>query len=660
MTYGILLEVLVLLASAVLVVALFRRLHLPPILAYLAVGMAVGPHGFGWIPDTEDTRLLAEFGVVFLMFTIGLEFSLPHLLAMRRTVLGLGGSQVLITTLLVGVAAWLLGRSPEAAFVTGGALAMSSTAIVTKQLAEQTEIHSRHGRQSIAVLLFQDLAVVPFLILIPALGSGGENDLLALLALTLAKGLVVFALLLAVGRWALRPLFREVAAAHSAELFMLTVLLVTLGAAWLTHAAGMSLALGAFIAGMMIAETEFRHQVEADIRPFQDVLMGLFFVTVGMLFDLSALPAVWPWMLLLLAVILVFKTGLIMGLARLAGTETGVALRTGVTLAQGGEFSFVIISLALAYGLYQPEESQPLLMAIVLSMGLAPLLIRSSLSIAQRFCALSYGRGFSRMEDEVRESTQDLQEQVIICGYGRMGQALARFLEQEGREYVALDLDPLRVREARNAGERVHYGDSTRREMLLSAGLMQAGALVVSYADTASAMKILEQVRQLRPGLPVLVRTRDASELDQLRALGATEVFPETLESSLLLAGHLLVLLGVPVTRILRQTQAVRQAQYQSLRGFFPGLEPVPLADEDGARERLHAVSLPAAAHAVNRSLEELELEHSGVTVTAVRRGDIRGPQPEPHTRLQEGDVLVLYGTPEALEQAEHRLLTGG
>ncbi|MDD3449598.1 MAG: monovalent cation:proton antiporter-2 (CPA2) family protein [Gammaproteobacteria bacterium] len=659
MTYGILLEVLVLLASAVLVVALFRRLRLPPILAYLAVGMAVGPHGFGWIPDTEDTRLLAEFGVVFLMFTIGLEFSLPHLLAMRRTVLGLGGSQVLITTLLVGLAAWLLGRSPEAAFVTGGALAMSSTAIVTKQLAEQTEIHSRHGRQSIAVLLFQDLAVVPFLILIPALGSGGENDLLALLALTLVKGLAVFALLLAAGRWALRPLFREVATARSPELFMLTVLLVTLGAAWLTHAAGLSLALGAFIAGMMIAETEFRHQVEADIRPFQDVLMGLFFVTVGMLFDLSALPAVWPWMLLLLAVILVFKTGLIMGLARLAGTETGVALRTGVTLAQGGEFSFVIISLALAYGLYQPAESQPLLMAIVLSMGLAPMLIRSSLSIAQRFCAMSYGHGFSRMEDEVRESTHGFQEQVIICGYGRMGQALARFLEQEGREYVALDLDPLRVREARDAGERVHYGDSTRREMLIAAGLMRAGALVVSYADTASAMKILEQVRQLRPGLPVLVRTRDASGLDQLRAMGATEVFPETLESSLLLAGHLLVLLGVPVTRILRQTQAVREAQYQSLRGFFPGLEPVPQANENGARERLHAVSLPAAAHAVDRSLEELDLERSGITVTAVRRGDIRGPQPEPHTRLQEGDVLVLYGTPEALEQAEHLLLTG-
>ncbi len=659
MNHGVFQEVLLLLGVAVLVVALFKRFNLPTIIGYLVVGILIGYPGLPWFPMSSDTHFLAEFGVVFLMFSIGLEFSLPKLLAMKGTVLGLGGAQVAINTVLAGGAAWLLGMSPEGAFVVGGMLAMSSTAIVLKQLAEQLEMNSRHGRLAVGVLLFQDLAVILFLVVIPVLASRAAGSVLLTLGEVLLKGALVLFLMLAAGRWLVRPLFRLIAATRSTELFVLTVLLVTLAAAWITQQVGLSMALGAFLAGMVISETEFRHQVEADIRPFQDVLLGLFFVTVGMRLDFTILPEIWYWVLLLVTTIVVFKTLLIMGLAQWAKMERGVGLRAGLALAQVGEFSFVMLSLAADYKLMGGPVMQIVLASVILSMALAPLLIRYNGALAKRFCAISYGNNRTRIQDQISATTQGVKQHVIICGYGRVGQNIARILEQEGFEFVALDLDPLRVREAQDAGDPVHYGDSARREILLGAGLLRARALVVSFSDLPTSFKILDHVRQLRPDLPVLVRARDDSELERLLAAGATEVVPETLEASLMLGSQLLLLLDVPISGVVHRVRDVRSDRYKLLRGVFYGQEHFALDEPESQAERLHSFTLPENAYAVGRTLEQLGLDKLDVVVTAVRRGGIRGPQPEPHTRLRAGDVLIMYATPHALERAEADLLKG-
>lgn len=660
MDHHVLKEVLILLAATVVAVTLFRRLKLPSILAYLFVGMLVGPHALGWIPNTESTRFLAEFGVVFLMFTIGLEFSLPQLIAMKKMVFGLGAAQVILTAFVAGGIAWLLGMPIPAAVAIGGIIAMSSTAIVSKQLAEQMELRSRHGHKSIAILLFQDVAVIPFILMIPILAGGSDNGLLWSLTMVMAMGILVLVVLLAAGHWLLRPMFRLVAQARSEELFMLAVLMIVLGAAWITHEAGLSLALGAFLVGMMIGETEYRHQVEADIRPFRDVLLGLFFITVGMLLDISAFPEMWHWVLLLLISLVLIKLLIVMGLTMLlTKSEPGVALRTGLTLAHGGEFSFVLISLALASNLLGHTEGQVLIMTLVASMMLAPLMIRSSYNIAQKVFTTSYNEGFQRMEQETWQDAKDLKGHVIICGYGPFGQNVGYLLEQEGVEFVALDLDPLRVQEAREAGVRVHYGDAARKEMLVSAGLENARALVISYRNTPTALQILHAVREECPALPVLVRTQNPATQEVLKEHGATEVFPETVETSITLSGHLLMMLGTPAARFLKRVQELHNNHYRPLRGVFQGQDPLPLDPTEGSRERLHPVTLPEGAHAIGRTLEELRLEDIGVTVTAVRRGGIRGPQPDPDTLLQIDDVLVLYGTLEDMERAESLVLSG-
>ncbi len=652
-------ELLILLAAAVIVVGLFRRVNLPPILGYLFAGVLVGPHGAGVIEDTEDTRFLAEFGVVFLMFTIGLEFSLRQLVAMRREVLGVGGAQVALTALIaaVGAAAW--GVRPAAALVIGGALAMSSTAIVMKQLTEQLELNTRHGRLALGILLFQDLAVIPFLIVIPTLAGGGGHMVALPLVWALVKGAGAFLLIVVISRRLLRPVFRAVAAARSTELFMLTVLLFTLSAAGFTYWSGLSLALGAFLGGMMMGETEFRHQVEADIRPFRDVLLGLFFITVGMQLDVRGLPGILHWVLLLALALVGVKTLLILVLGRLFGAEAGVALRTGMVLAQGGEFGFALLSLAMGMGLLQNQAGQLVLAAMLFSMAASPLIIRYNGDFAKRVFSRSYVASLAQLQNQVAVGAHTLDQHVIICGYGRIGQNIAHFLDEEGFDYIALDLDPAVVREALQAGERVTYGDSTRRSNLRAAGLERARALVVSYDDPAATLKILMHTREIRPDMPVLVRTRDDANLERFQDAGATEVVPETLEASLMLVSHLLLLLNVPVSRVVRHVREVRSDRYRMLRGFFHGTEPLPTEEADGFRERLHAVTLPHNAYAVNRTLADLGLDQAGVMVTAVRRGGIRGPQPQAETQLRSGDVLVLYGTPDKLEHAEAMLLEG-
>ena len=650
-------EIMVLLAVAVLAVAAFRRLKLPPILAYLFVGVLVGPHGMGWIPDTEDTRFLAEFGVVFLLFTVGLEFSLPQLIAMRKSVIGLGGTQVLLTGVIVGFVALFWEVSLPAAFVIGCTLAMSSTAIVIKQLTEQLELNSRHGRLSVGVLLFQDLAVIPLLIIISALASDNNPSITATFGWALLKGAAAVLVLLAVGKWLLRPLFHEIASAHSAELFTLTVLLFSLSASWVTHVSGLSLALGAFLAGMVLGETEFRHQVEADIRPFRDVLLGLFFITIGMMLNINVLVDNFHWVLVIALSVSLLKILLVMALIIVTGGEKGVALRTGTVLAQGGEFGFALLSIGISAQLLEEQPAQIVLAAVVLSMALGPWLIRYNGWIAKRVFAASYSADRKEMEKDLASGTHDICEHIVICGFGRIGQNIARFLNQEDFKYVALDLDPVRVREARAAGDRVYYGDSTHRGILEAAGLLRARVLVISFDDPRATSKILNQAKALRSDIPILVRTRDDSNLERFQAQGATEVVPETFEASLMLVSHLLLLLDMPVTKIVRLVQTVRSNRYQMLREFFHGEEHGTL--DHTIREGLHSVTMTQNAHAIGQSLAEVKLEDSGVVITVLRRANGTSLRPRPKTRLREGDVVVLYGMPENLERAEAVLLKG-
>ncbi|WP_322031971.1 cation:proton antiporter [Paraburkholderia sp. J76] len=647
---------LFLLLASVVGVVLFRYLNLPPMLGYLTVGILVGPRSLGIVPDTHGAQNLAEFGVVFLMFSIGLEFSLSKLRAMRHAVFGLGLSQVvgtIVVALLLGLVLepWV-HITWQACVALGGALAMSSTAIVSKMLSERLEIESEHGRNILGVLLFQDLAVVPLLIVIAAFGGSGAS-LVESLGTAAVKIVLALGILLIVGQKFMTRWFNVVARRRSQELFVLNVLLVTLGAAFITDKFGLSLALGAFIAGMLIAETPYRHQVEEDIKPFRDVLLGLFFVTTGMLLNPHV---IWQHPVMVAAFFfgpVVLKAVLITALTRIFGASPGVAMRTGLGLAQAGEFGFVLLNLILDKHLVDPTLLQAILAAMLLSMLAAPFLIQNADRIVLRVSSTEWMQQSLMM---TRIATQSIKQSghVIVCGYGRAGQNLARMLEYEGLSYVALDLDPDRVAAAAAAGESVVFGDAARRESLVAAGIHRAAAVAITYANTQSAFRVLHHIHELEPTLPVIVRTVDDADLERLLAAGATEVIPEIVEGSLMLASHMLVIMGVPMRRVVRRVEELRDERYSLLRGYFHGTDDV---GEDGHEQvRLQSVPVDERADAVGRTLAELGLYDLGVEVTAIRRHGIRGVEPDPSTKLREADIVVLRGLPEQLAQAEERL----
>ncbi|HEY8242928.1 MAG TPA: monovalent cation:proton antiporter-2 (CPA2) family protein [Casimicrobiaceae bacterium] len=647
--------IVVLLAVTVVVVVICRLVRLPPILGYLIVGIAFGPHSFGWVADVETTRSVAEFGIVFLLFSVGLEFSLPKLRAMRRAVFGLGLAQVAATTAAGTAAGLVAGFGWQVGLVLGGAFAMSSTAIVIKMLSERNELATQHGRDAVGILLFQDLAVVAFLIVIPSLHAEGTTLALAL-GLAAVKAALALGVVLYAGQRPMRWWFSVIARQRSRELFTLNLLFVALGLAALTEVAGLSLELGAFLAGMLIAETEFRYQVEEDIAPFRDVLLGLFFVTVGMSLDLRVVVANFPWVLALLVVPVAAKLGLIVLIARGFGSPLATALRTGLYLAQAGELAIVMLALAVLNGIVDGAVQQTVLAAMVLSMLFAPLLIQNVEPIVRRLTANDW---LARAAHVTAIATQAMsrQDHVIVCGYGRSGQNLARLLEAEEIPLVALDNDPYRVREASGAGATVVYGDAGRRETLVAAGLAKARAVVVTFADVPLALKILHEVHAARPDLPVVVRTVDDTNLDALLAAGATEVVPEVLEGSLMLASHSLLLLGVPLNRVLARIRAIREERYSLFRGFFHGATDAADAAEN-LQPRLKSVLLTERAAAVGQTLEEIGLEGL-VEIRGVRRRGSRSTRPTPDWRFESGDVVVLLGRPENLAIAEGRLLEG-
>ncbi|WP_295547981.1 monovalent cation:proton antiporter family protein [uncultured Pseudacidovorax sp.] len=652
------------LLAAVLGVVGCRSLKLPPMLGYLVAGVLIGPHAFALAQDSDGVRHLGEFGVVFLMFVIGLEFSLPKLRAMRKHVFGLGLLQVALTMMLATLGALGLARllpdpwrmSWQTALALSGALAMSSTAIVVKLMAERLELESEHGRRVMGVLLFQDLAVVPLLVLIPALGAPPEA-LLRGLGLALLKATALIGLLLYGGPRVMRWWLTLVARRRSEELFMLNLLLVTLGMAWLTEVAGLSLALGAFIAGMLVSETEYKHQVESDIRAFHDLLLGLFFITIGMSLDWHVVVERWSLVLVLLLVPLGFKLLLVTVLARLLGATAGVSLRTGLYLAQAGEFGFVLLSLASGRGLMPSWLGDPVLASMIVSMLATPFIVMYSEAIVRKLVASDWMQQSLQVTSLARKMI-DTAEHVIICGYGRCGQNLARMLEREGIPYMALDLDPDRVRQAAAAGDSVVFGDAARPQALMAAGLSRASAVAITYLDVPGALKVLAAVRAHAPTVPVVVRTQDDHELEKLQRAGATAVVPETVEGSLMLASHALALVGVPMRRVIRLAQEARDARYHLLRGYFRGADD-DASLEDLAQERLDSFTLQAGSRWVGQTMARLGLADAGVRVVGLRRSHGRAMEPEEDTVLEAGDTLVLSGLPGPLATATERLQRG-
>ena len=649
------------LLAAVLGVVACRYFQLPPMLGYLAVGVAIGPNALALSQNSDGVRYLGEFGVVFLMFVIGLEFNLPKLRAMRQHVFGLGMLQVTLTMLmatlammtLASIAPQMWGMTWQSALALSCALAMSSTAIVVKLMVERLERESEHGKRVMGVLLFQDLAVVPLLVLIPALGAPGDQ-LVSALAIAAAKAAALITVLLVGGQHIMRQWLTIVARRKSEELFVLNLLFITLGLAWLTEMAGLSLALGAFIAGMLISETEFKHQVETDIRPFHDVLLGLFFISIGMLLDWRLVLERWPMVLLLVVVPTLFKAALVTGLSKALGASSGVSLRTGLYLAQAGEFGFVLVTLAQTNALVPPVLLNPILASMVLSMLATPFIVMYSNRIVMKLVASEWLLQSLQMTTIARKSI-NANRHVIICGYGRCGQNLAKMLESQGIPYLALDLDPDRVRQAAAAGDSVVFGDAVRLQALIASGLARASAVVITYLDVASALKVLSHTRAHAPQVPVIVRTQDDLSLELLQAAGATEVVPETIEGSLMLASHALALVGVPMRRVIRIVQDQRDARYNLLRGFFRG------ADDDSADEleyeRLTTLTLPLDAKAAGKRIDSFAFHAVGVRVVSLRHHDGKTTAVTPATELSGGDTLVLSGKAEMLAVAEQKLL---
>ena len=507
----------------------------------------------------------------------------------------------------------------------------------------------------VGILLFQDLAVVPLLVLIPALGSAPE-DLLPALGLALVKAVVLLGVLLTGGQKVMRWWLTLVARRKSEELFMLNLLLITLGLAWLTEHAGLSLALGAFVAGMLISETEYKHQVETDIRPFHDVLLGLFFITIGMMLDWRLVLERWPLVLLLLTLSLGFKIAMISGLTRAFGAPMGTALRTGLYLCQGGEFGLVLLTLAGQHELVPPQLFNPVLASMVISMLATPFLIMYTNDIVTRVVGSDWLMQSVQMTSIARKAI-NADKHVIICGYGRCGQNLARLLEAEGIPYMALDLDPDRVRQAAAAGHSVVFGDAARLQALMAAGLHRASAVVITYIETASALKVLHHTHEHAPQVPVVVRTIDDMDDAKLRQAGATEVVPEAIEASLMLASHALALVGVPMRRVIRVVQDQRDARYNLLKGYFHG------ADDDGIEEadheRLSTVTIPPGGRKVGKTLGSVALDAMGVRVANLRRAGGQNAPFDDLTVLEGGDTLVLSGKAPALALAEEKLLSG-
>ena len=637
-------------------VALLRNAKLPPMIAYFLVGFILGPSGFSVLIDSESNRHLVEFGIVFLMFTIGLEFSLPTLNSMRKILFGVGLAQVGITLLLSTMIAMFIGLSFIDGFVVGAAITMSSTAVVSKILMERLDLNSRHGKLSIGILLFQDLAVIPVLILIATLSDTSLNIIHSFL-IVIVKASILFTIVFWIGRPLMNAWFNLIARQKSSELFVLNVLLIILLFSYLTNLSGLSYALGAFIAGMIISETHYRYQVESDIAPFRDILLGLFFITVGMMLNIEILYDNIILIISLLVGLILFKSILISFLIKIFGYEPGVGIRTGLILAHSGEFSFVILALAQQELLLNEFLTQIVLSVALLSMLVAPFIIQMNGKIARKL-SKSYLVNSKKKVNKIEELSKQFKNHVILCGFGRSGQYLARFLQEEKIAYIAIDIDMSRVNDAAIAGESVVYGDATRFEVLRAAGLAEARGLIVTYSDDRASEKVLRVIRSHNKTIPIIVRTTDESGIEKLRSSGANEVVPEILEGSLMLASHALVMFDVPLSRVIKRIREFRESKYKIFKGYFKGISD---EKEDLMNQhQLHSIEIKNKSFINGKVLSELPLDKFGVSIHHLRRLNmLEDIEPRDDLILVPGDVIVLLGHSDEIRLFENYSANG-
>lgn len=555
-----LLEVVILLLAAVCMVGVFRVLRLSPVLGYLTGGMIIGPFGLGIIKDMETTTGIAEFGVIFLLFLIGLELSVDRLRSMRTHVFGFGGAQVIITA---GLIAWLLlsvSGDEKAAVIIGGGLALSSTAIVLQVIGEQNERSSQVGRLALATLILQDLAVIPLLVLVSLLGEPHQS-LVNALTEAMFNATLGMTIIFIAGYLLLRPLFRFIASLDNTDLFSATTLLVVLGVSMLSSTAGLSPALGAFVAGLLVAETEFKPQVEADILPYKGLFLGLFFMTVGMSLNIDMLLDKFLSIISLTVALMACKALIILTLCRLFGFNLSVAIHTALLLSQGSEFAFVLFSLAGAQGIIDGELTQILLVVITLSMALTPLIAQLGKNIAHTLEKYAITR-----PESILEETLDLSHHVIISGFGRVGHTVARLLEIENIRFVAIDIDSFLVAKERKGGVPVYYGDTTRVHVLNALGIHRARAVIITHNDTRVAQQTIMTVRDLNPDIPIITRAKNLEQVQKLEKAGADLAVAEMFETSLQLSGALLKSLGINEYEVARIIDMFRAEDYMLTR----------------------------------------------------------------------------------------------
>ncbi|MHC8442118.1 MAG: monovalent cation:proton antiporter-2 (CPA2) family protein [Candidatus Eutrophobiaceae bacterium] len=661
MEHQILNYALLLLSLSALAVWLLKRLHLPPLLGYLVIGMILGPYSLNWFSTGDLLRTFAEIGVIFLLFMIGLEFSVSKIFSMRRTVFGLGLAQMFISSLCGATLAWSFGVPWQGALIMGGILALSSTAIVAQQLSEQLETQTPHGKLSISILLFQDLAVVPMLIAIPIFSSGSPSELFAPLATAIGKGILAVLTMYAIGRYALARIFHQVVSARSAELFTLATLLVALTAAWFTSQLGLSLALGSFLAGVILSESMYRQQIEIDIRPFRDVLMGIFFISVGAQCDIRFLYEEWLWVGIFTAGLTFGKGTVIAILARLAGYSKRAAFSAGILLAQGSEFGFAILVVALNSGILGIPESQLIISSIVLSMMLAPLLIHSCKPLAQRLFPEQASPESKERTTALNKACEDLENHVIIFGFQRIGQNLALFLKQNAIRYIALDLDHALIKQQWENGEPVFFGDGADQNVLRQACLEQALVVAITSDDILITNRIVNTVRLVHHKIPIIVRSGDDSSMKTLSIAGANVVIPESFEASMTIARYVLEQLGVSAEEAAMQVDAARSRELNRLIAVFRSSKNLLNQTDIGmATLQLNSIIIAEDDFAFDKSLRELNLERRfGVAVSSLKQGDSTTDSPDWDTCLETGNVLVLQGTLSSLQKAHKFTLAG-
>lgn len=651
-------ELLLLLLASVPITFLFTRLRLPTIVGFMITGIVIGPYGLGLIREAEAIDFLAEIGVALLLFTIGLEFSLRRIMEMRRLVLFGGGLQVVLTVALVAASAYLLNRTVSQALFFGFLFALSSTAIVLKSYIERAEIDAPHGRAAVGVLLCQDLSIVPMMLLVPILGGGDEGVSISRVILTLGTAAAALAGIILAARKLVPYLLYHIVSLRSPEVFIISVVLLCLGTSWLTSQFGLSLALGAFIAGMVLSESEYSHQIVADILPFRDVFNSVFFISIGMLLSLSALIADLPTVVAWVVALVVGKALIVLAAVRLLGYSMRISVMAAVGLAQIGEFSFILAKAGLAEGLLPTGDYQRFLAASILSMIATPFLIKAAPRLG--YAAQSFFSPGSLLEPTVTgfsPEEADLSGHVVIVGYGLNGRNLARVLRRVGVPYVALELNAEAVRDATAEGERIIYGDATRREVLHHIGIERARILVIAISDPVATRHTAWLARQMNSNIHIIVRTRYMSELQDLLELGADDVIPEEFETSIEIFSRVLREYGIARHDIHRQVAAIRSEGYQMLRS--PSLPHAVVSDIGDALGGASTDTLLVAddSSAVGKAIGELNLRSlTGATIIAVVREGQTEINPGPQLKIEADDVLVLLGDPEQIDRAVHHI----